>query len=114
MENDNTNNNASTIERQELYCHACRRYVQFDIDTSIDGNYVIVCPNCKHEHYRVVKNGIITEDRWGSTNNLSSYMMVNVATMTTSQNSTFSLYSRGTYNASIFLYMSWMNTNATG
>lgn len=56
------------IERQEIYCHNCDQYVQFDIDVGLNGNHTIVCPNCKHEHYRRVENGIITEGRWGSSN----------------------------------------------
>ena len=38
------------IERQELQCHACGKYVQFDIDLSLNGNHVLNCPNCGHEH----------------------------------------------------------------
>lgn len=29
------------IERQELYCHGCGGYVQFNLDLSVDGNYVL-------------------------------------------------------------------------
>ena len=46
-------------QRQELHCHACNNYVQFDIDVEQNGNHVIICPNCGHEHCRVVRNGII-------------------------------------------------------
>jgi DNA-directed RNA polymerase subunit RPC12/RpoP len=51
--------------RQELHCHNCERYVQFVIDLSLDGKHVLKCPNCGHEHYRIVRNGRITADRWG-------------------------------------------------
>jgi hypothetical protein len=34
------------------------------MNTSIDGNYVINCPNCGHKHYRVVKKGYITDKRF--------------------------------------------------
>jgi len=115
MKNDNVNNEANTIERQELYCHNCGRYVQFDIDTSLNGNHVIICPNCKHEHYRIVEDGIITKDRWGSANsNPSACYVVNSATITTTPNSTFTMYSNASYNGGdVFLYMSWMNFNVT-
>ena len=66
------------IEKQELWCHECERYVQFDIDLSLNGNHVIVCPNCGHEHCRVVENGIITEARWGSRNNVGGTVQNNV------------------------------------
>ena len=52
-------------ERQEIHCHECNRYVQFDIDMGLDGQHVLNCPNCGHLHYRVVRNGIITAERWG-------------------------------------------------
>ncbi|MHA2280071.1 MAG: hypothetical protein ACXAC5_04240 [Promethearchaeota archaeon] len=29
----------------------------------MNGNYTVVCGNCKHEHYRHIKNGVVTEDR---------------------------------------------------
>ena len=56
------------IERQELFCHACNNYVQFNLDLEIDGNHVLKCPSCGHEHCRVVKNGQITAERWDSRN----------------------------------------------
>lgn len=48
------------IERQELYCHGCGNYVQFNLDLGIDGNHGLRCPVCGHIHYRVVENGRIT------------------------------------------------------
>jgi Zn finger protein HypA/HybF involved in hydrogenase expression len=54
-----------SVERQELYCHNCGKYVQFNLDLSVDGNYKLNCPNCGHEHYRIVKDGKITDERWG-------------------------------------------------
>ena len=56
-------------ERQELHCHNCNKYVQFDIDIEQNGNHVIICPECGHEHCRVVNNRIITDVRWDSRNN---------------------------------------------
>ena len=54
------------VEHQELHCHACNNYVQFDIDLSLNGNHTLKCPNCGHEHFRVVRDGVITESRWKS------------------------------------------------
>jgi hypothetical protein len=54
--------------KQELHCHECDKYVQFDLDLSINGNHVLNCPNCGHEHCRVVEDGVITDDRWDSRN----------------------------------------------
>lgn len=54
------------VERQELHCHNCNKYVQFDLDLEMDGNHVLKCPSCGHEHCRVVQKGKITDTRWDS------------------------------------------------
>lgn len=77
-------------QRQELWCHACEHYVQFVLDHSRDGNHVLECPNCKHEHCRVIKNGHITDIRWDQRNGPT--IMVTQCT-----SSTFMVYSAGTY-----------------
>ena len=41
----------------------CGYYNYPVLDDSMSGNYVIVCGNCGHEHYRVIKNGVVTDDR---------------------------------------------------
>jgi len=43
-------------------------FVQFDLDFEIDGNHVLECPECGHEHCRVITDGKITGDRWDSRN----------------------------------------------
>ena len=103
------------IERQELHCHNCDRYVQFDIDTELNGRHILNCPNCGHEHYRIVSDGIITDERWGS-NNLPSYS-VTTATITMTTISTYNVYTSGgstftTGTGDTSLYQSWMNTAA--
>lgn len=75
------------MERQELFCHNCRKYVQFLLDTEIDGNHVIKCPNCGHEHCRVVKNGVVTEDRWDSRNGPTIQVSRNAITFSSSSTS---------------------------
>lgn len=54
-----------TQQKQTLFCHSCFGDVAFDVPAD-NGNLVVVCPRCKHEHYRIVKDGTITEDRWKS------------------------------------------------
>ena len=104
-------------ERQELYCHGCGNYVQFDVDMALDGNHVFECPVCGHEHCRVVRNGQITGDRWDSRN---STFYVPTSSMTTSSTSTYISYTTGssstttTSTTSDFLYSSWMNTVGAG
>ncbi|MCK5235982.1 MAG: hypothetical protein KAR06_03270 [Deltaproteobacteria bacterium] len=102
------------IERQELHCHDCNQYVQFDMDMSLNGNHVLNCPNCGHEHCRVVKDGIITSERWDQRNGAGT-VRVNVATTTNTTVSTWDTSSSGTGNTATvgvptFLYQSWMNT----
>jgi len=109
------------IERQELWCHECQRYVQFDIDTSMNGNHIIKCPNCGHEHCRVVTNGRITETRWDRRNNNGGYTPMQVfmtTAVTSSASSTFTAYSSNNVNnagtnaaCAPFMYTAWMNTN---
>lgn len=95
------------VERQELHCHGCNRYVQFDLNFEFDGNHVLLCPSCGHEHCRVVKDGKITGDRWDSRNG-QTYIITG-GTATTS--STYSTYtSTDTSTGGTFLYQSWMNT----
>lgn len=103
------------VEKQELYCHNCDKYVQFDIDVSLNGNHEIVCPNCGHIHYRVVQNGRITSERWNSS--LPTYQ---VSYTTSSSTSTYVSYTNNLTTASssnddihMFLYTSWMNATAS-
>ena len=94
-----------TVERQELHCHNCNQYVQFDLDLSLTGNHVLNCPNCNHEHCRVIRDGKITADRWDQRNGMT--FPVNSASSTS-----YSTYSISTSSSS-YLYDSWMNTRTT-
>lgn len=116
------------VERQEIYCHNCGKYVQFDIDMSLNGNHVLKCPECGHEHCRVVKDGIITGDRWDSRNpntytvssngitvsyasTFTMYVSPNSSqTQASSQNYVASSWAAQDNQTSVFLYGSWMNT----
>jgi hypothetical protein len=52
--------------RQEMFCHGCDGYVQFELEIDVDGAYQIDCPNCGHKHFRYVRYGRITDQRaWG-------------------------------------------------
>ena len=70
--------------KQELHCHACNRYVQFEVDIDQDGDYTIPCPNCGHEHYRIIKDKRITSRRWASS---VAIQVTWAATSTTSMDS---------------------------
>jgi len=54
------------VQRTLLHCHACSKEFVAQLDFDINGNYVIECAHCGHEHYRTIRDGKITEGRWGS------------------------------------------------
>lgn len=76
------------IRRQEIFCHECGNYVQFALDDELDGEHVLNCPVCRHEHYRYVDQGRITDRRWGSANRVVYTHQVSRATVTYSSSST--------------------------
>ena len=47
---------------QEFYCNECRGYFRVKINTALN-NYkiIMVCPNCQHEHYRMIVDGHIED-----------------------------------------------------
>lgn len=47
----------------EFNCSNCSGYITVKLNEDLDGAHCIVCPACKHEHYRIIKGGVITEDR---------------------------------------------------
>lgn len=73
-----------TEERQEIHCHACDKWVQFIIDVSMNGNHVLNCPNCDHEHCRVVKDGKITDFRWDQRNGPTYHVPQNYVSFSSS------------------------------
>lgn len=109
-------------EFQELYCHRCGNYVQFKIDLGLEGNHVIICPKCGHEHCRVVRNGKITDIRWDSRNDddRSNSQIYYATVVSTSQTSTWTTYIGGSTSSGsstssdstgkYFLYNSWVNS----
>lgn len=63
----------STLELQHneeiktpLYCHECSKNFVALLDFTLEGNHVVECPHCGHEHCRVITNGKVTGDRWSS------------------------------------------------
>jgi len=51
----------------EFYCNNCSKYFDVKLNMSLNGNHRIHCPNCDHIHFRYVKNGEITENRFTQT-----------------------------------------------
>ena len=88
--------NDDTLERQELHCHACQKYVQFSLDTSINGNHVLDCPNCGHQHCRVVYDGKISDVRWDARNGVGNNLPVYyISSSTTAYTATSTVYTSG-------------------
>lgn len=54
------------MTRTDMYCNECTKNFIAKLDFSLDGNHIIECPHCGHEHCRVIKNGEVTGDRWSS------------------------------------------------
>lgn len=50
-----------------FYCEGgCKAYILVNLNTSLEGEHVMICPKCKHHHYRKVKGGEITDFRHSS------------------------------------------------
>lgn len=54
------------VQRSFIDCHNCHKEFVAELDLDISGNYTIECAHCGHEHLRVIKDGKISEGRWGS------------------------------------------------
>ena len=50
--------------RTDLNCTECNKCFVATLDLAINGNHVIECPHCGHEHCRGITNGKVTSDRW--------------------------------------------------
>ena len=47
-----------------LSCTECSKSFVAKLDYEIDGNHIIECPWCGHEHCRVIIKGTVTDIRW--------------------------------------------------
>jgi len=84
-------------EITEFYCHECDGYIRVELDYDLNGNHVVECPKCGHEHCRVIKDGKVTSDRWDQRNrNTYNYQTTTASYYTTSM---FDSTSSGTSTA---------------
>jgi len=99
-------------EVTEFYCHECNGYIKIELDYSINGNHVVNCPKCGHEHCRVIENGKVTDDRWGQRNrNVVNY----TATMASySGTSMYTSSTAGTTTSTASSYATMALTDAWG
>ena len=56
------------IIRTDVDCTSCGKLFIAKLNFDLDGNHQILCPHCGHEHWRVIRKGVVTGDRWGSQN----------------------------------------------
>lgn len=47
---------------QEFYCGECDGHIDVKLNIALNHEVEVKCPNCGHEHRRVVRNGQIFED----------------------------------------------------
>lgn len=53
-------------KKTDMHCHACSKGFIGEFDFSVNGQHIVLCPRCGHEHCRVIENGKITGERWDS------------------------------------------------
>lgn len=56
------------VQRTDMHCHECSKNFIAELDYDINGDHVIECPHCGHEHCRRIKDGEITDARWDGRN----------------------------------------------
>jgi hypothetical protein len=88
------------IVSSRLYCHDCNGWFTARLDMNLTGNHEIVCPNCKHIHYRVVEKGEVTGERYQSS--MQTYYVSG------------SSYSTTAGTGGVLYFDSWASTTATG
>ncbi len=47
----------------EFHCTNCFGYNYPMLRDNMSGNFTLICGGCDHEHYRHIKDGVVTEDR---------------------------------------------------
>lgn len=50
--------------RDDFYCTECSKQIVAMLDGTLNGNHKLRCPHCRHFHFRVIKDGKVTEQRY--------------------------------------------------
>jgi Zn finger protein HypA/HybF involved in hydrogenase expression len=98
--------------KTEIYCHECDRYIRFSLDKSLNGNHVIKCPKCGHEHCRVIKDGEVTGERWDSRNGQTYYVSAYSTVTAWATSSELTYAGNSNYTDSSYLYSSWTTASS--
>ena len=63
----------SQREPYVFYCEGgCQKYVLVNMNLALEGEHVMICPSCEHQHYRKVEKGQITDIRHGQGNRVDT------------------------------------------
>jgi DNA-directed RNA polymerase subunit RPC12/RpoP len=54
------------LTKTDMWCHACSKNFRASLDYSLEGNHDIECPHCGHHHYRFIKGGVVTGERYSA------------------------------------------------
>lgn len=52
--------------RTDMECTNCPKSFVATLDMGVNGNHVVECPYCGHEHCRRIEDGKVTGERWDS------------------------------------------------
>lgn len=63
--------------RQREWCHNCQQEVMFEFE-DINERQIIICPNCKHEHYRELDDATILDIRIDQTRGLGQFRVAKI------------------------------------
>lgn len=55
------------LTRTDMNCECGKNFIA-KLDFSLNGNHIVECPYCGHEHCREIVNGKVTSERWDSHN----------------------------------------------
>lgn len=103
--------------RTDVHCHNCSHTFVALVDYSIDGNHVVECPYCAHEHFRTIKAGVITGDRWAgglTTTRIPPADTWKLPNAVADQKTGDRIHSGHTNTAAAFIRELWLQTGGEG
>lgn len=59
-------NRLKGVVRTDMYCHDCGKVYVAALNFDLEGNHIVLCPRCGHQHCRVIEKGVVTGTRWDS------------------------------------------------
>lgn len=89
------------LNRTDMNCTNCSKNFIAQLDMSLNGNHIVECPYCGHEHCRVIEDGKVTSERWDT-----RLQRVNVHKRSVWKSDSQPVY---TSTAAAFIRNSWLN-----